>query len=534
MTGQRRAKSARAGGKLARRGAAAKGKPAERGPATELGAAEEREPARGELVIELRSDSMLLSQHLPIEVRDRHHRRVELDRRDGGMLEEGLYSVSAVLETGERVTQMVHVGAAHPARVEFRSGGDAAREPGTSRGPLRESPGRAPGLPTGGLAGGRPPRAPGGRFGGSTRRVAERGEQITDDALRLVLLDGLEPALPSPAREASSSPRIDPELAQGSPRLPTGPSARSGAAGPPVAVSAPTESIADRDPIEALRSALQPAGSFPPWLARVPLRMAIASLAPDGWLAVSADLRVSARIDGPLVLQQDRRARPEVEPAAGPSCIAMSWAGEHLVMALPLSDRRPESAMCSLAMERRDDPHRAIRLRVELHQRRRVAGALHGMLESGKIGPAIDLARQASELLAMKYADPIGAAYGGLTLHRFGLLDQRAAWVENLARDFAWLADGRILLAALLSRSAQAADRARGLRLLLALADAPLTVFGEAFSLALSLLRRWPDGELAAERAACLEALRGTIARFEFDGTFSTIRWPRSRDRGGQ
>ena len=54
----------------------------------------------------------------------------------------------------------------------------------------------------------------------------------------------------------------------------------------------------------------------------------------------------------------------------------------------------------------------------------------------------------------------IAVALGGLTLHRYGRLRERQDWIENLARDFAWIPDGRILLAALLMNDRECFARA--------------------------------------------------------------------------
>lgn len=175
-------------------------------------------------------------------------------------------------------------------------------------------------------------------------------------------------------------------------------------------------------------------------------------------------------------------------------------------------------------------PPRRRRVGVALAPDRRVARALQQMMESGKIGPGLDLARAATDLLASKYQDPIGAAYGALLLHRFGALGDRASWLENLARDFAWLPDGRILLAAIWSRSESPAVRKRGLAMLLDATARPPTVFAEAFSLGLSLLRRWPDEAGQRDRAERLAKLSRLIAHFDFSATFSTARCSSSDD----
>ena len=88
------------------------------------------------------------------------------------------------------------------------------------------------------------------------------------------------------------------------------------------------------------------------------------------------------------------------------------------------------------------------------------------MLHENGVAGGTELLDTAAGLLLTKYSDPVAAALGGLTLHRFGRLQERQSWVENLSRDFGWLRDGRILCAALLQKDEDAAERDRGLNLL--------------------------------------------------------------------
>jgi len=115
-----------------------------------------------------------------------------------------------------------------------------------------------------------------------------------------------------------------------------------------------------------------------------------------------------------------------------------------------------------------------------------------------------------------KYSDPASAALGGLTLHRYGRLRERQDWIENLARDFAWIPDGRILLAALLMNDRDDHDRARGLGLLVdATESRPL--YTDGMALATDLLRRWPDPDRKDERAERLERLAAYACVTDWD-----------------
>jgi hypothetical protein len=169
------------------------------------------------------------------------------------------------------------------------------------------------------------------------------------------------------------------------------------------------------------------------------------------------------------------------------------------------------------------------RVRVLPAPERRVASAVHGLIESGNVVHAVDLLESATELLASKYQDPAGAALGGLLLQRLGRLEPHAGWVENLARDFPWLADARILLAAVLRNTS---ERDRGLDVLLSAARQPL-LFADALSLALALLRRWPDRARFAERQAAQAALADAAVDVDFSGVVLTQRNAKPAPRNG-
>jgi hypothetical protein len=156
---------------------------------------------------------------------------------------------------------------------------------------------------------------------------------------------------------------------------------------------------------------------------------------------------------------------------------------------------------------------------------RRVTRARVGMFEGGHVKVALELAKEGAELLASKYQDPTSAAYGGLMLYRYGRLRDQADWVENLARDFEWLPDGRVLLSAMLAQSVNLRDQERGLETLLDVTKQPLMVFSEAFSLALKLLRRWPGNPWEAKRDERLETLAPFAARYDYESQLSTLRW---------
>ena len=123
--------------------------------------------------------------------------------------------------------------------------------------------------------------------------------------------------------------------------------------------------------------------------------------------------------------------------------------GRDWTASLPLNPqgRKEDEATCRVEL---DLTASLPRLGVRFTEQRRVGRAVDGMLRHHEVMAGAELLDQAASLLLAKYSDPASAALGGLTLHRYGRLRERQDWIENLARDFAWIPDGRILLAALL------------------------------------------------------------------------------------
>jgi hypothetical protein len=156
------------------------------------------------------------------------------------------------------------------------------------------------------------------------------------------------------------------------------------------------------------------------------------------------------------------------------------------------------------------------RLRMSFAPGRRLCVAMDGLLRHNTESAAADLFDGASDLLLGKYSDPPGAALGGLTLHRLGRLPERRGWIGNLSDDFGWLPDGQILHAALLMKEPEPPDRTRGLDILLA-ATANRPLYTDGLSLALELLRRWPDDDRVDERTERLNRLAVYSAYAEWD-----------------
>jgi hypothetical protein len=179
--------------------------------------------------------------------------------------------------------------------------------------------------------------------------------------------------------------------------------------------------------------------------------------------------------------------------------------GRDWIVSLPLNPqgRKPDEATCRVEL---DTGSATPRLRIRFTSQRRVGRTVDGLLRHHEVMAGAELLDDAAALLLHKYADPAAAALGGLTLHRFGRLRERQDWVENLARDFAWIPDGRILCAALLMGDEDAAERRRGLGLLVD-ATAARPLYTDGLALGSDLLRRWPDDERGDERRQRLESL---------------------------
>lgn len=187
---------------------------------------------------------------------------------------------------------------------------------------------------------------------------------------------------------------------------------------------------------------------------------------------------------------------------------------------LPVNPRgKVEERACSVTFRRRAG---RVRLDVGFAKQRRVAWTLEGMVKSSDVVSTAELFRNAEEILFEKYQDPPAAALGGLTLHRIGRLRERSGWVENLARDFAWVADGRVLLAALLSNDPDPAERARGLDTLLEVAPRR-SLFGDGLALLIKLLRTWPDEAREDERRSALAAITSNPATVDWDAMALTM-----------
>lgn len=162
---------------------------------------------------------------------------------------------------------------------------------------------------------------------------------------------------------------------------------------------------------------------------------------------------------------------------------------QRLSISLPSSPQTKESRLCEVWI---DDLPNGPEATVWISPERTVANALQNMLASGHLAPASIVADEAVELLRDKYSDPTGAALAALIVRKVGRLARFEKWLENLARDFAWLPDGKILLASVLFERRTDLDRALSLA---AEAATQRILYTECYSILLDLLRRWPNKE---------------------------------------
>jgi hypothetical protein len=196
------------------------------------------------------------------------------------------------------------------------------------------------------------------------------------------------------------------------------------------------------------------------------------------------------------------------ENLAGVPTAQFSSDGDHdWVVSLPLNPQGREQELREARVSFERISGRPTRPVVRFSKHRRVSRMVDGVLRHNTVAAA-GLLDEAAGLLLYKYDDPPAAALGGLTLFRYGRLRERQDWIENLARDFAWLPDGQILCAALLMDDDDQKERDRGLKLLLS-ATPQRPLYSDGLSLASDLLRRWPDtrsNEARAQRLSFLSA----------------------------
>lgn len=218
--------------------------------------------------------------------------------------------------------------------------------------------------------------------------------------------------------------------------------------------------------------------------------------------------------DSPWILEAARSS------AEMPTALFRHPGGLHRC-SLPIEQGSPSAATRCLVVST-TGPDGGDRLVVTAGTGRELVGLVENMIRAGTVLEAPRILDQALHLLEQKQADPPGAALGALCLHRIGQLTMQPSWVENLARWYPWLADGQVLLAALLAEGVRA-ERDRGLDLLLAAARKRL-LLTDGLALLISLLRRWPDDFRNRARGRALRDLAPLLAGVDWEAIYLTNR----------
>lgn len=186
--------------------------------------------------------------------------------------------------------------------------------------------------------------------------------------------------------------------------------------------------------------------------------------------------------------------------------------GNDISISLPVNPEGvyPESTCDVVTIIRAGKPE----VRAWISRERRLASTIQQMAVSGYLLRAAEIAGESTELLRDKYRDPTGALLGALLLNKIGQLESRRRWVENLARDFDWLEDAKVLLAMLFSKEEGRQDEAF---LLATGAVQKRMMFTETYSLLLNLLRRWPGRTMESEARNSAGLLAAMAPRINWD-----------------
>jgi hypothetical protein len=204
------------------------------------------------------------------------------------------------------------------------------------------------------------------------------------------------------------------------------------------------------------------------------------------------------------------------KPATTVATAVFALGRKRVEMSLAVNPEANRADLAACRVDQVPDRDGVDRLRMSFPPGRSLCTTLAGLLRNNAASSAVNLLADATEALMSKYDDPTGAALGALTLHGLGRLNPRATWVANLARDFPWLPDGRILDAALSMKSYKSLERQAGLQSLLS-ATTRRPLYTDGLSLAMELLRRWPDEDSAPARQERLDGLADYVAYADWD-----------------
>jgi len=205
-------------------------------------------------------------------------------------------------------------------------------------------------------------------------------------------------------------------------------------------------------------------------------------------LALSGAFRVDGR-ENPWMLNCESNV--EQVPTATVE-ISSNAGSQRYTISLPTSPHdTPDYNSCVVVIEKRFSK---LFPAAWISPSRTVANALQNMLAANQLHTAKDFADNATELLRSKYQDPTGATLGALVMHKFGILEEKQSWLENLARDFRWIPDAKILLASTMVHSVDQTRETHSRAFKIAIeASQQRILYTECYSILLDLLRRWPD-----------------------------------------
>lgn len=410
----------------------------------------------GNIDVNVTSDSWHFKQNVPIQIRDSKMRLIK-DYRQPGVhkVKPGLYQVSAVLEDGQEHKHLVKVRSGGTAQVNFSAELDEqAINSSSQESSYRVGKSYSP------------------RY---TKSMAKRAlEKSKEEKLKFDVPDFTELVKPSGTKRRSGGrrrPSVDREFGHaGSDSL------RESAH----ELMESGDSDFDSVDIDAGMGAID--GEIEEIeeqiLEQVTTEQAETS---DDLLALTGAHRLDGQ-QNPWMLKSD----DSIEEVP---CATMNVGGEKWLLSLPSSPHDSEEFnSCVVTI---DQHFSGLKATAWISPGRTVANAMQNMLASSELLSARELAGTATDLLRSKYQDPTGATLGALVLHKFGLLEEKLSWLNNLARDFSWIPDTKILLASEMVRGAEATPGSRKKAFRLAMqASEQRILFSECHSILLDLLRR--------------------------------------------
>ncbi|MGH1543097.1 MAG: hypothetical protein ACRBHB_21945 [Arenicella sp.] len=402
----------------------------------------------GTLNVQIDSDSMYFRRNVPIEIRDHRMRLIQKTEQDRLFkLAPGLYQVSAVLEDGQEHKHFVKLRKGETENITMGANTQITKQAEIIRKAIPEEQKKY-----------RP-------------RYTKTRQSL---ALESVMLGAVlsSPKTKNTRRKSKSARKSSAKRnARSLPRI-------------------------DSDELEHLDTV---SGAFPDVEAKKGSEQAIDNLvvdvleqlddgeeqdATDALISLSGAHRIE-KLQNPWMIKCDDQVS-EVPTAR------VKVENDVYVISLPTSPHdSPAYNSCVVTLENRYSVQHVV---AWISPDRTVANAIQNMMVSNEFHSARAMAGEATELLRAKYRDPTGATLGALVLHKFGLLSEKQNWLENLTRDFNWIPDAKILLAAtMIGESSLSGPEMKKAFKLAIEASKQRVLYTENFSILLDMLRRWPD-----------------------------------------